>query len=74
MSEFKVQPKGFATKAIHVAQEPEQWTHQAVIPPLVMSTTFKQPSPAEPIVSVEINKNWNCAHSETAEVKFKKEK
>lgn len=51
MSAFRPQPKGFATKAIHVGQEPEQWSHQAVIPPLVMSTTFKQPAPAQPIVS-----------------------
>lgn len=50
MAEFKEQPSGFATKAIHVAQDPEQWTHQAVIPPLFLSTTFKQPGPAEPIV------------------------
>jgi len=48
MSGFKQQPKGFATKAIHVGQEPEQWTHLAVVPPLVTSTTFKQFSPAEP--------------------------
>lgn len=51
MSEFRAQPKGFATKAIHVGQDPEQWSHQSVIPPLVTSTTFKQPAPAEPIVS-----------------------
>lgn len=51
MSAFRAQPKGFATKAIHVGQEPEQWNHQSVIPPIVMSTTFKQPAPAQPIVS-----------------------
>ena len=51
MSGFRSQPKGFATKAIHVGQDPEQWSHQSVIPPLVTSTTFKQPAPAEPIVS-----------------------
>lgn len=51
MSAFKPQPKGFATKAIHVGQDPDQWIHKSVIPPLVMSTTFKQPTPAEPIVS-----------------------
>lgn len=51
---FRTQPKGFATKAIHVGQEPEQWSHQSVIPPLVTSTTFKQPAPAEPIVSTEL--------------------
>lgn len=50
MSEFRTQPKGFATKAIHVGQDPEQWSHQSVIPPLVTSTTFKQPAPAEPIL------------------------
>lgn len=51
MSGFREQPKGYATKAIHVGQEPEQWTHLAVVPPLVTSTTFKQFSPAEPVVS-----------------------
>lgn len=51
MSAFKPQPKGFATKAIHVGQDPDQWSHKSVIPPLVMSTTFQQPAPAEPIVS-----------------------
>lgn len=51
MSGFRSQPKGFATKAIHVGQDPEQWSHQSVIPPIVLSTTFKQPAPAEPIVS-----------------------
>lgn len=51
MSEFRTQPKGFATRAIHVGQDPEQWSHKSVIPPLVTSTTFKQPAPAEPIVS-----------------------
>ncbi|XP_011865637.1 PREDICTED: cystathionine gamma-lyase [Vollenhovia emeryi] len=39
--------KGFATTAIHTAQEPEQWSHRAVVPPLVMSTTFKQDGPAQ---------------------------
>lgn len=51
MSAFKQQPKGFATKAIHVGQNPDQWSHKSVIPPLVMSTTFQQPAPAEPLVS-----------------------
>lgn len=58
MSGFRQQPKGFATKAIHVGQDPEQWSHQSVIPPIVLSTTFKQPAPAEPIVSkVVLKKN-----------------
>lgn len=40
-------PKGFATKAIHVAQEPEQWNSMSVVPPIVLSTTYKQHGPAE---------------------------
>lgn len=52
MSGFKQQPKGFATKAIHVGQDPENWNHLAVVPPIVMSTTFKQFKPAEPKVII----------------------
>lgn len=44
---FRAQPKGFATKAIHVAQDPEQWKSLAVVPPISMSTTFKQHGPAQ---------------------------
>lgn len=50
MSGFRAQPKGFATKAIHVGQDPNQWSHKSVIPPIVMSTTFQQLAPAEPVV------------------------
>lgn len=35
------QPHGFATKAIHVAQEPERWKSRAVVPPIVTSTVFE---------------------------------
>lgn len=44
---FLEQQPGFATKAIHVGQEPEKWNSAAVVTPIVMSTTFKQPAPAE---------------------------
>ena len=44
---FKTQPKGFATKAIHVGQEPEQWKSMCVIPPICTSTTYKQDGPGE---------------------------
>ncbi|XP_066548107.1 cystathionine gamma-lyase isoform X2 [Amia ocellicauda] len=37
----------FATRAIHVGQEPEQWRCMAVVPPISLSTTFKQSSPGE---------------------------
>lgn len=35
------------TKAIHAGQDPSKWTHRAVIPPISMSTTFEQFSPAQ---------------------------
>ncbi|KAJ0182403.1 hypothetical protein K1T71_001772 [Dendrolimus kikuchii] len=38
---------GFATLAIHAGQEPEKWKSASVVPPIVTSTTFKQPAPAE---------------------------
>ncbi|XP_013197156.2 cystathionine gamma-lyase [Amyelois transitella] len=44
---FLEQKVGFATIAIHAGQEPEKWKSAAVVPPIVMSTTFKQPAPAE---------------------------
>lgn len=47
IAEFKKQPRGFATNAIHVGQEPEQWNSMAVIPPISMATTFKQDAPGK---------------------------
>lgn len=44
---FRAQPKGFATKAIHVGQDADQWKSRAVVPPISMSTTFKQFGPAQ---------------------------
>ncbi|KAJ0064968.1 hypothetical protein NL108_000936 [Boleophthalmus pectinirostris] len=37
--------KSFATDAIHIGQEPEQWKSMAVVPPISLSTTFKQNGP-----------------------------
>lgn len=37
--------KSFATDAIHIGQEPEQWKSLAVVPPISLSTTFKQNGP-----------------------------
>ncbi|KAK2889300.1 hypothetical protein QQF64_028555 [Cirrhinus molitorella] len=34
--------KSFGTNAIHVGSEPEQWKSRAVVPPISLSTTFKQ--------------------------------
>ncbi|XP_019735831.1 cystathionine gamma-lyase isoform X2 [Hippocampus comes] len=39
--------KSFATDAIHVGQEPEQWNSRAVVPPISLSTTFKQSQPGK---------------------------
>lgn len=41
----------FATQAIHAGQEPEQWRSGAVVPPLSLSTTFKQRAPGQHAVS-----------------------
>ncbi|XP_071853135.1 cystathionine gamma-lyase-like isoform X2 [Apostichopus japonicus] len=38
---------GFGTDTIHVGQDPNQWKSGAVIPPISLSTTFKQTGPGE---------------------------
>jgi len=35
----------FGTLAIHAGQDPEQWNSRAVVPPISMSSTFKQDAP-----------------------------
>lgn len=37
----------FSTDAIHAGQEPEQWKSMMVVPPITMSSTFKQHSPGD---------------------------
>ncbi|KYO36867.1 cystathionine gamma-lyase isoform X1 [Alligator mississippiensis] len=37
----------FATQAIHAGQEPERWSSRAVVPPISLSTTFKQRAPGQ---------------------------
>lgn len=49
---FKKQPKGFATKAIHVGQDAEQWNSLAVVAPIVTSTTYKQHAPGQHSVNI----------------------
>ncbi|XP_034835942.1 cystathionine gamma-lyase [Maniola hyperantus] len=44
---FLTQKPGFATLAIHAGQDPDKWNCAAVVPPIITSTTFKQPAPAE---------------------------
>ena len=47
MSQYRENDKHFATKALHVGQEPEQWNSMAVVPQISLSTTFKQDAPAD---------------------------
>lgn len=54
MEQFKPFP-GFGTLATHEGQDPEKWTSRAVVPPISMSTTFKQKAPGEHYVSVYSN-------------------
>lgn len=37
--------KHFGTKVTHVGKNPDQWTFKNVIPPISLSTTFKQFGP-----------------------------
>ncbi|XP_050425453.1 cystathionine gamma-lyase [Adelges cooleyi] len=37
----------FGTKAIHVGQDPDQWTYRNVVPPVALTTTYKQKGPAD---------------------------
>nr|XP_012226752.1 PREDICTED: putative cystathionine gamma-lyase 2 [Linepithema humile] len=39
--------RGFSTIAIHAGQDPQQWTHASVVPPLVMSTSFQHDAPGQ---------------------------
>lgn len=48
--EIKVDSK-FATKAIHAGQNPDQWTYRDVVPPISLTTTFKQFGPNDHAVS-----------------------
>uniref|UniRef100_UPI00398F23F0 cystathionine gamma-lyase-like n=1 Tax=Pristiophorus japonicus TaxID=55135 RepID=UPI00398F23F0 len=47
LSGFQPPFEHFATRALHVGQEPEQWTSMAVVPPISLSTTFKQSAPGK---------------------------
>merc|ERR1712088_729146 len=47
MAQYRENDKHFATKALHVGQEPEQWKSMAVVPQISLSTTFKQDGPAD---------------------------
>uniref|UniRef100_A0A0R3RXZ8 cystathionine gamma-lyase n=1 Tax=Elaeophora elaphi TaxID=1147741 RepID=A0A0R3RXZ8_9BILA len=38
----------FGTSAVHTGQEPEQWDTNQVVPPISLSTTFKQSEPGKP--------------------------
>ena len=43
--------ENFGTDAIHSGQDPDQWNARMVVPPITMSTTFKQKGPGETYVS-----------------------
>ncbi|GCB69987.1 hypothetical protein scyTo_0001166 [Scyliorhinus torazame] len=46
-SEFLPFFEHFATQALHAGQDPEQWKSMAVVPPISLSTTFKQSAPGQ---------------------------
>uniref|UniRef100_A0A915PCZ9 cystathionine gamma-lyase n=1 Tax=Meloidogyne floridensis TaxID=298350 RepID=A0A915PCZ9_9BILA len=41
--------KGFSTTAIHAGIVPQRWDMHQVVPPISLSTTYRQPNPGEPI-------------------------
>lgn len=41
--------RSFGTDAIHVGQEPEQWASKAIVPPITLSTTYKETIPGVPV-------------------------
>ena len=66
-AEFEPFPH-FATSAVHAGQEPEQWNSRAVIPPISMSTTFKQFEPAK--FAVRKNDQPHCLFTESMSIKI----
>ncbi|XP_068081377.1 cystathionine gamma-lyase-like isoform X1 [Anabrus simplex] len=44
---YLVQEPGFDTKAIHAGQDPERWSSWCMVPPIILSTTFKQEAPPQ---------------------------
>lgn len=49
-AQLKVDPN-FGTKAIHVGQNPDQWAYNEVVPPITLTTTYKQYGPNDHAVS-----------------------
>nr|XP_021519229.1 cystathionine gamma-lyase [Meriones unguiculatus] len=59
----------FATQAIHVGQEPEQWNSRAVVLPISLATTFKQDFPGQSsgfVYSRSGNPTRNCLEKAVA--------
>ena len=38
----------FGTKAIHAGQDPKQWKNNEIVPPITLSSIFKQDTPGNP--------------------------
>jgi cystathionine gamma-lyase len=45
--DHSVESLNFETLAIHHGQDPAQWDSRCVVPPIVLSTTFKQYEPGK---------------------------
>ena len=39
----------FATKAIHLGQDPDQWKCKSIVPPIFTTSTYKQDEPGKPV-------------------------
>ena len=68
---FKEQDPSFATRAIHDAQDPEQWDAMPVVVPISLATTFKQDAPAEFRVPTSIYRPPSCIFIIFGEIPFR---
>lgn len=48
----------FGTKVIHVGQNPDQWTYKDVVPPISLTTTYKQYGPNNHAVRFIFTQNY----------------
>lgn len=60
LSAFKVpKAKSFRTRAIHVAQEPEQWKSRATVPPIHTSSTYQLENQNDYVSLSLVQISWN---------------
>lgn len=54
----------FGTKAIHVGQSPDQWSYKDVVPPISLTTTYKQYGPNDHAVRFYTKQQLFVGHTD----------